>query len=167
MHDIPGRRCAWRHRVVAHGRSSRRIDQDGVRSRASKDLEREEGRSPTFRKREIPSGRGLGRRSEQRWWHAARLSEHPGSDRLRHTSRQRSLLAGHPLQSPTTIAGVQIAPLLAADQVTATAPVQTGVIAAFECSSQPPCTQVLRRPPESALRAADALLFVKRRLAWR
>jgi hypothetical protein len=100
MHDIPGRRCASRRCAVAHGRSSRRIDQDGFRSRASKDLEREKVRSPYVPQTKISSGRGLGRRSEHCWWHAAYLSEHPGSDRRRYPSRQRSLLAGHPLRNP-------------------------------------------------------------------
>jgi hypothetical protein len=54
-----------------------------------------------------------------------------------------------PAQSPTKIAGVRIAPLLAADSVTATAPVQAGVIIATSF------IQVLRRPLESAQYAAQ------------
>jgi len=54
----------------------------------------------TFWKREIPPRRRLGRRSEYRWYHAARPSKQSGSNRLRHRSRKRSILAGHSLRDP-------------------------------------------------------------------
>jgi hypothetical protein len=81
MHDIPGRRCVSRRYAVAHVRWWKQTDQAGVRSRASKGLEREKRDLLTLGKREISSGGRLGRR-------------------LRQSSYPRSLLASHPLRNP-------------------------------------------------------------------
>lgn len=59
MHDTPGRRCASRHCVVAHGRWSRRIGQVGVRSRVSKGPERKKCDLLTFHNERYRPDRGL------------------------------------------------------------------------------------------------------------
>ena len=149
MHDIPGRRCASRHSVVAHGRWWRPSDQDAVQSPAPKGPEREKVRSPP-----VPQTRDTVRTAawpkvgtslvacrlplETIWFRQAATCQQPAQH-----PRWSS-----PAQSPTKIAGVQIASLLAAVLVMATAPVRNGGIGAFEGLIATSYIQVLRRPFE-------------------
>jgi hypothetical protein len=63
-----------------------------------------------LRQRQVPPGERLCRESEQCWWHAARLSEQSGSDRLRYAGVERHLRCSAPRQSPAKIYSVHHAP---------------------------------------------------------
>jgi hypothetical protein len=154
MHDTPGRRCASRHCVVAHGRWSRQIGQFGVRSRASNDLERKKGQSPRVPRTKGASRTAGGSNIWTRWLPCRRLSEQIWFRAGFDIAAANAVSWQSPVRSPTNIAGVQIAPLLAVVPVTPTAFIQNGVIVPSEYVSQPPSFRYCDDPFEFALDAA-------------
>jgi hypothetical protein len=112
-----------------------------------------------LRQREVPPGKRLCRRSEHRWWHAARLSEQlvPQLVTLLRCSTPWQLLAKiHPVHRAPQQPAV---PAIAA---------ATGLIASFQRSSQPPklgCRDDRLNPPpmmDSMWRSGISMTRVER-----
>ena len=60
--------------------------------------------------RQVPPGERLCRESEHCWWHAARLSEQSGSDRLRYSGFERSFFTAQPRGNPPPKSALFITP---------------------------------------------------------